>query len=207
MALQSSGAISLSNIQTEFGGSAPTGLTEYYRGGSYVDATSNTTTIPASGTIRMSDFYGTSDAPDIVYAYPEVIYTNGNQTSNSNTGASWIRNGATTYDQGSGHIGTPWTPPSSMGVLSLTGQNQNMPFFSGWYANELSSMVIILPYKTTGMRDLDPGEAWIQDTILGLKVTYLNENWTSNYYNKVNNQGSLSARFISNYYPPYNSDS
>lgn len=30
MALQSSGPISLGNIQTEFGGSAPTALSEYY---------------------------------------------------------------------------------------------------------------------------------------------------------------------------------
>ena len=30
MALQTTGSISLSQIQTEFGGSAPIGLTEYY---------------------------------------------------------------------------------------------------------------------------------------------------------------------------------
>ena len=33
MALQSSGAISLSDIQTEFGGGNPISLSEYYRGG------------------------------------------------------------------------------------------------------------------------------------------------------------------------------
>lgn len=51
MALQSSGAISLANVQTEFGGSAPTSISEYYG----ADAG-----VPASGTISLSDFYGTS---------------------------------------------------------------------------------------------------------------------------------------------------
>lgn len=56
MALQSSGAISLANIQTEFGGSNPISLSEYYRGGSYV--TDNNTGVPTSGAIQLDDFYG-----------------------------------------------------------------------------------------------------------------------------------------------------
>ena len=36
MPLQTSGAISLSQVQTEFGGSNPISMSEYYRGGSYV---------------------------------------------------------------------------------------------------------------------------------------------------------------------------
>lgn len=51
MALQSSGAISLANVQTEFGGSAPTSISEYYGAAAGV---------PASGTISLSDFYGKS---------------------------------------------------------------------------------------------------------------------------------------------------
>jgi len=56
MTLQSSGAISLSQIQSEFGGSNPISLSEYYRNGSYV--TSNNTSVPTSGTIDLADFYG-----------------------------------------------------------------------------------------------------------------------------------------------------
>ncbi len=55
MALQSSGAISIANIATEFGGSQPHALNEYYRGGAHV--TSNNTNVPTSGTISMSNFY------------------------------------------------------------------------------------------------------------------------------------------------------
>ena len=51
MPLQSSGAISLANVQTEFGGSNPIGINEYYGVASGV---------PASGTISLYDFYGKS---------------------------------------------------------------------------------------------------------------------------------------------------
>ena len=62
MALQTSGAISLADIQTEFGGSNPIGLNEYYGAASG---------IPASGAIDFADFYGATNNP---YAQ----YTSGN---------------------------------------------------------------------------------------------------------------------------------
>lgn len=58
MPLQSTGPISLSDIQTEFGGVNPIGLNEYYQNGGIVGAVSG---IPASGQISFSDFYGTSN--------------------------------------------------------------------------------------------------------------------------------------------------
>lgn len=61
MAIPSSGAISLATIQTEYGGANPISLSEYYRGGTYVPNTATTTTIPTSGTISVSNFYGTSN--------------------------------------------------------------------------------------------------------------------------------------------------
>jgi hypothetical protein len=51
MPLQGSGAISLSNIQSEFGGESPTSLFEYYAVAEGV---------PVSGLISLSDFYGKS---------------------------------------------------------------------------------------------------------------------------------------------------
>ena len=50
MALQSSGQIKLSEIAAEFGGSAPHSLSEYY----------GSDTVPSSGQISFSNFYGTS---------------------------------------------------------------------------------------------------------------------------------------------------
>lgn len=57
MTLQSSGAISLANIQTEFGGSNPIALSEYYGAASG---------IPTSGTISLSQFYGASAAVNVL---------------------------------------------------------------------------------------------------------------------------------------------
>lgn len=62
MPLPSSGPLSLSDIQTEFGGSNPIGINEYYAGGSYVPAGTSGTygAVPSSGTISIQNFYGTS---------------------------------------------------------------------------------------------------------------------------------------------------
>lgn len=56
MALQGSGAISASQIQTELGGANPISLSEYYRNGSYTG--SHNTAVPTSGAISFSNFYG-----------------------------------------------------------------------------------------------------------------------------------------------------
>ena len=59
MALQSSGQIKLSELATEFGGSAPHSMSEYYAGGTNVP--SGTGSIPTSGEIQLAaDFYGTA---------------------------------------------------------------------------------------------------------------------------------------------------
>lgn len=57
MTLQSSGAISLSDIAAEFGGSTPHSINEYYRGGGLVPDTPANSGIPTSGVISFSDFY------------------------------------------------------------------------------------------------------------------------------------------------------
>jgi len=75
MALQSSGQIKLSEIATEFGGSAPHSMSEYYAGGTNVP--SGTGSIPSSGQIKLAaDFYGTSNV---------VMLVNGTITSGSMT--------------------------------------------------------------------------------------------------------------------------
>jgi hypothetical protein len=56
-------SISLNQIQTEFGGSNPISISEYYAGGSYVGSgTANATSvaIPTSGAISFSNFSGAS---------------------------------------------------------------------------------------------------------------------------------------------------
>ena len=63
MAIPSSGAISLQTIATEFGGSTPHSLSEYYAGGGLVPAGTSGTygAVPSSGAISIQNFYGTSN--------------------------------------------------------------------------------------------------------------------------------------------------
>lgn len=98
MTLPSSGPLTLANIQTEFGGSNPISLSEYYAGGSYVPAGTSGTygAVPSSGTISIRNFYGTTAvvisitdqtitgtafAPGTAYAY--YFLTGGGQVEKS----------------------------------------------------------------------------------------------------------------------------
>ena len=56
MTLPSSGTISINNLASEFGGSSPHALSEYYRNGGLVS--SGNTNVPTSGALSLSDFYG-----------------------------------------------------------------------------------------------------------------------------------------------------
>ena len=58
MAVTSSAPISITDLVTEFGGSAPHSLTEYYRGGSLVPNVTANNSVPASGAISLTDFFG-----------------------------------------------------------------------------------------------------------------------------------------------------
>ena len=58
MALPGSGTLTFAQIATEFSGSQPNSLSDYYRGGSLVGA--GNTNVPTSGVISFSNFYGAS---------------------------------------------------------------------------------------------------------------------------------------------------
>jgi uncharacterized delta-60 repeat protein len=60
MALTSSGEISLGDLQGEFGGTNPIGISEYYRGEGLVPNQPPNFNIPITGTLKLSDFYSTS---------------------------------------------------------------------------------------------------------------------------------------------------
>ena len=68
MAISASGALTLTTVQTEWGGSNPIGMSDYYAGGDNVfsgatDGDGNA--IPSTGAIDMSDFYDTTAATPI----------------------------------------------------------------------------------------------------------------------------------------------
>jgi len=82
MPLPSSGPLSLANIQTEFGGSNPISLSEYYAGGGLVPAGTTGTygAVPSSGTISIRNFYGTSNVV-ISISNDSVGYASGGLSS------------------------------------------------------------------------------------------------------------------------------
>ena len=80
MALPSSGQLTMAQIQTEFGGSNPINLSEYYRGGSYV--TDNNTNVPTSGAISLNNFYGAQKQLNYTLAMP-LSYSTQYNTSNA----------------------------------------------------------------------------------------------------------------------------
>lgn len=88
MALQSSGAISLANIATEFGGSTPHSLSEYY---------GVATGVPSSGTISFDDFYGTSSVVTVTRSSSGT-----NIILSSEFGTNWAADIAKVYNINSG---------------------------------------------------------------------------------------------------------
>lgn len=90
MALQSSGMISLANIAAEFGGSAPHALSEYY----------GSDTVPSSGQISFSNFYGTSN---ITF---NATISNGNRSQKAGTNQRGYSNGNSDTNTGSVAFGS-----------------------------------------------------------------------------------------------------
>ena len=90
MALQSSGMISLANIAAEFGGSAPHALSEYY----------GSDTVPSSGQIAFSNFYGTSN---ITY---NATISNGNRMQKAGTNQRGYSNGNSDTNTGNVAFGS-----------------------------------------------------------------------------------------------------
>ena len=115
MTLPTSGILTLSDIQTEFGGSNPIGLSEYYAGGSYVPAGTSGTNgaVPSSGTISISSFYGTSNA--VVNFSDESVYAFA--SSGSATAAYRVNTDGNDYQgvNGTFSVLTQWVTPSSAG--------------------------------------------------------------------------------------------
>jgi hypothetical protein len=124
MALQSSGAISLSQIQSEFGGSNPISLSEYYSGGSQVG--SWVTGVPSSGAISLGDFYGTSQYidPTAGTTYFSISGSLVLTTSNGATG-SGNAGSATDTDGGENNV-TSYAAVIAAGTRAYTITNTNI---------------------------------------------------------------------------------
>lgn len=85
MAIISSGALTMTAIRTEFGGTNPTSLSEYYRNGAYT--TSNNTGVPTTGAISMSQFYSTTAAD---YVPNALAWSDISSTTDDQGGSNYV---------------------------------------------------------------------------------------------------------------------
>ena len=95
MPLPASGRIKLSEIATQFGGSGPHKLSEYYRGGSNVDDTSVNAGIPTSGTNKIKNYYSTGNPRltkiagfDVTNALKDNVFPNPISTDSTDLGSN-----------------------------------------------------------------------------------------------------------------------
>ena len=122
MVLQTAGTISFDNIQTEFGGTNPIGLNEYYLNGTYTTGT-GAAGIPTSGTISLNNFYGKSKV--VSGAWPPAAV----QSTYGNFGVPWGL-GSTYYEFQNGASGTNLTRAGGSTFNNLGADNyQNRPNF------------------------------------------------------------------------------
>lgn len=115
MPLQTSGAISINDIATEFGGTAPHSLSEYYAGGGLVPAGTSGTNgaVPSSGQISLWNFYGTTKAIT-AHSY----FTPGTYTFTVPAGVTYI---SAIMVGGGGGGGTGGAPIGTIGPASSAG--------------------------------------------------------------------------------------
>ena len=128
MAIPSAGsALSLSAIQTEFGGSNPISMSEYYAGGSNVPSgtTGDAGNIPSSGAIAVSQLYGSSNRVAIaltissttqsynIYSNRGGTYSAGNSDVTLTVQAIVGSTGASALDTGS-----QWTSGDTIKIIN-----------------------------------------------------------------------------------------
>jgi hypothetical protein len=164
-------SISLVNIQTEFGGSNPIAINEYYAGGSYVSnptANSTGTNIPTSGTIAFSNFSG---ATAVTVPPVSVLDRNVADTVYGGQANAWARFNSNGLVQGTLNEGAfTWLNSGSAGSYDISQTKTG-----GNYGTGLSGMTNATWYvlsTTRTMYLLDPIAGNYRDVYTDVKIKY-----------------------------------
>jgi hypothetical protein len=168
MAIPSSGALSLQDIEDEFGGTGGISLSEYYAGGAYVDtgATGDGGPIPTSGTLAFSDFYGASNPLVIAYA---LFENNAPVDTSSGSWYQWVRMRADDSNW------TEWRPSGAVSGDPLE--------FWNWASRAslpAGSTIVDLSVQVRGRENYkDAGNASRHDTLIkmGAGTEHRTEDW------------------------------
>ena len=116
MAMQTSGPISIQDLKIFFGAGGTRGMSDFYRGGTFVPDISANSGIPTSGEIALGDFYG-SQAQRTVTVSPTSQSANG-------TGSSYTWNPVTVTYAGGIPSSVVWSFSfTSGGTFSYTTSN------------------------------------------------------------------------------------
>lgn len=138
MTIQSSGPIKFSELQTEFGGSNPVSLSEYYAGGAYVPAGTSGVNgaVPTSGALALSKFYGTVKGPIFTpdggtsagsaVAIGNSGFTNTNRTISSNIPVVW------TWTRTYGTVGSVSVASGGTAASITFNVNSSLPQTTVW---------------------------------------------------------------------------
>ena len=188
MALPNSGALALSQIQSEFGGSNPIAMNEYYRGGSYVPSHGGTTGIPASGTIAINQFYGKSDAAPVDTAVSGTC-------GSTNTGKfSTQQRGIQVYQ-----YGTDYPAHGSWSDSSFTNSSGNTTYtISRISASESTvSNTVAFKFEVTGSHSGNFNSAFGYN-VLKVGTTTIANGGTGSTYNNTNSTTEFAMNYTTN---------
>lgn len=129
MALPSSGVLTLNDIQTEFGGTNPIDLSDYYRGGGLVPNSGPNAAIPTSGVISVTDFYGAANLITLNFA------THGTGVNGSSISIGTARSTRMVHLAGYTTNATFPTSVSIGGVTATVLRRQGNPSTNGQIGN------------------------------------------------------------------------
>ena len=144
MALPASGPLSLTDIQTEFGGTNPISLNEYYAGGGLVPAGTTGTygAVPSSGTISVQNFYGTTNFVPVYIedVFSTYVYTGNGATLNVTNGINLTGSGGLVWiksrSDSSNYILVDTVRGASSGISSNLTAPASVPYgFSSFASN------------------------------------------------------------------------
>ena len=183
MAIVSSGAVSLSDLATEFGGSQPHSMSEYYSGGSNVPTgtqNASSVTIPTSGQISLaSSFYGS--VAEVVLL--ETTITGGFRARNAKLGL---------HDHGFSDGNLSGTGSDSFGSIANNSISSASRTVKGVYTGGTSTTsnhvltFVVSSYSWTGWTKLVLTKGSTVGTLLRADITTHDNFQSSNLY-----QGAL----------------